>query len=378
MASNGRPAETEATHRTDRERERSASGWEAAALDMARDAILRVGVDGRIHYANLAAETLSGRQGAELIGASLERFQDRERDHASLERLREALGAGERWAGRLAFVTGDGRVLETEQAFRPCLDERGVPGSLVTLRDLSEADQLLLTAGGSEQAKRDFVGMLSHEMLTPLTAIKESVGLVAEGLAGPLNQTQGDFVQAAARNIDRLHGVVGRLLDFAALEWKHADLTRKGHDAHRLLREAAALQTLRRGERPADVQGLPDGPGPTVYVDQSKTQQVLTNLLAEAVRYSEGRPVVVTVRVEGEEAVLSLFGRDVEPAVVAAGPRLSVFDTYVQIGSQLGGSGIELAICRLLINLQGGRIWATGGAAEGTAFHVALPLAQRE
>ncbi len=348
-----------------------------ACLETISEAVAVAGEDGRIELVNPGFEALTGYSAADVIGLPLDRLRDSGRDRAALADLAQALEAGRVWTGGLTCVRRDGRRLDTEQTVRVARRAgRGSGNVILAIRDATERNGLLRAANRAAAAKLEFTAMITHELRTPLTAIKEGVELVSDGLAGPLKPTQAEFLELAVRNVNRLNRVIDQLLDYALLERGRQSASFAFHDMNQVA--AAAVSKHRAAARRvgAEITLRTSSDLPPVRMDRKHVQQVLTNLIDNAVRYCEGRSIDVSIRKDGDRGIATVADR---------GPGISpenlgrVFDAYVQLSAgperEVGGAGLGLAICRKLVSLHGGAIWATSAPGEGAAFHVALPLA---
>lgn len=200
-----------------------------------------------------------------------------------------------------------------------------------------------------DRLKDDFVSHVSHELRTPLTSAKMTLANVQEGLSGPetLGRVQGD--------LDRLIRMVNELLDVAkidaglALEKRPADLGALVKSAVDTLRPLAKVALEVRGE------------GTTVEVDPARVQQILLNLVDNALKYAKSR---VTVEVEGRQVRVSDDGPGVPPE-----HREAIFRRFAKIesGPKPPGAGLGLSIARKIAELHGGSL-----VCEGNSFVLRL------
>ncbi len=228
-----------------------------------------------------------------------------------------------------------------------------------------------------DQLKSDFLGNVSHELRTPLAAVKGYVDNLLDGVAGPLAEKPRHYLGRVRENADRLGRMVSDLLDLTRIEAGKIELAPQPLPVAELVREA--LDGLRHVADERRVQVTVDVPAcPPVWADPDKVHQVLTNLLANAVKFSPpGGEVSVTVAVESVGRVRFTV-RDTGPGVPAA-ERERVFDKFYQVGRVEGerppGTGLGLTIARHLVELHGGRIWVEDPPGRGAAFVVLLPAA---
>jgi signal transduction histidine kinase len=228
-----------------------------------------------------------------------------------------------------------------------------------------------------DQLKSDFLGNVSHELRTPLAAIKGYVDNLLDGVAGPLPDKPRRYLGRVLDNADRLGRMVSDLLDLTRIEAGKIELIPQALWIADLVGDAVdGLGHVAAERRIHVVADLP--PCPAVWADPDKVHQVLTNLLANAIKFSPpGGQVTVTARPDP--------GGPVRVVVEDGGPgipfteRERVFDKFYQVGRVEGdrppGTGLGLTIVRHLVELHGGRIWVEDAPGGGAAFVVLLPAA---
>jgi signal transduction histidine kinase len=239
----------------------------------------------------------------------------------------------------------------------------------VSRRSLAEFHEL-------DRAKSNFVATAAHELKNPLSAIKTSSALLADGIAGTLTTKQGEMVNTINREAGRLLGLVRELLDLAKLETGTLALNRVPIDVETLLESAAMTVEMRAQEKGViiDIGVMKDLP--KVTIDPNKMSWAVSNLLSNAVRYSprDGAITASASAIEGE-VWISVTDRG---KGIAESDLVRIFDKFVQVEeSSMGvgtGSGLGLAIAREIVEAHGGRIWATSTISEGSTFTIALPL----
>ena len=229
-----------------------------------------------------------------------------------------------------------------------------------------------------DRLKSDFVSNVSHELRTPLTAIKGAVDLVLRGVTGPLTEKQIHYLTRVRSNTQHLAGLINDLLDLSKIESGKIELkgTRVALDA--LVHEV--LETLRpiAAERVITLEATFREPSILVWADRNKVNQVLMNLIGNAIKFTpiQGR-VTVSASRNGE--------RNVQVSVSDTGPGVpsdeseKIFDKFYQIteaeGTKPKGTGLGLAICKSLVALHGGKIWVEPKPTGGSIFCFTLPAA---
>ena len=264
------------------------------------------------------------------------------------------------------------RVIRSYSA--PVRDEAGeVLGTVTVLRDATRDQEL-------DRLKSKFLAVVSHELQTPLTSIKGALELVLDDDTGSLSRVQRRFLDTIDRNSARLVGLVGDLLDLSRLEAGRLELDPQPLDTPGLVRGALAAVSNLFEARATQVRvDVPDDV-PPIYGDRRRVEQILTNLLTNAAKYTPaGGAVDVTAWSENGHVALSVA--DNGPGVPAS-ERDIIFDKFYRgrDAQRRGeaGSGLGLAIVKSLVELHGGQVRIEDSAPRGARFVVELPRASDE
>jgi signal transduction histidine kinase len=264
------------------------------------------------------------------------------------------------------------RVIRSYSA--PVRDDGGqVLGSVTVLRDATRDQEL-------DRLKSEFLTVVSHELQTPLTAIKGALELVLDDDTGQLTRVQRRFLETIERNSTRLVGLVGDLLDLSRLEAGRVELEPQPLDTPSLVRGAlAAVSNLFEARGTQLHVDVPESV-PPILGDRRRVEQILTNLLANAAKYTPGGGVV-EVAASSVNGHVSLSVADNGPGVPES-ERDIVFDKFYRgrDAQQRGeaGSGLGLAIVKSLVDLHGGSVRVEEAAPRGARFVVELPRASDE
>ena len=227
-----------------------------------------------------------------------------------------------------------------------------------------------------DQLKSDFLGNVSHELRSPLAAIKGYVDNLLDGVAGPLADKPRHYLGRVRDNADRLGRMVSDLLDLTRIESGKIELLPQALPVADVVTDAA--DGLRHVAAERRVRLVADAAAsPPLWADPDKVHQVLTNLLANAIKWSPpGGQVEVTAGGAGEWVRVAV--QDTGPGIPAA-ERERVFDKFYQVGRVEGerpsGTGLGLTIARHLVELHGGRIWVEEAPSGGATFVLLLPAA---
>jgi signal transduction histidine kinase len=228
-----------------------------------------------------------------------------------------------------------------------------------------------------DQLKSDFLGNVSHELRTPLAAVKGYVDNLLDGVAGPLAEKPRHYLGRVRDNADRLGRMVSNLLDLTRIEAGKIELGPQALQVADVV--ADALDGLRHVADERRVRVTVDlSACPPVWADPDKVHQVLTNLLANAVKFSPPGGLVSIGAADEGAGLVRFTVRDSGPGI-APDERERVFDKFYQVGRIEGerppGTGLGLTIARHLVELHGGRIWVEDASDGGAVFAVLLPAA---
>ena len=227
-----------------------------------------------------------------------------------------------------------------------------------------------------DRMKTEFVSTVSHELRTPLTSIRGSLGLLAGGIAGKLPDAAVNLVEIAKSNCERLIRLINDILDIEKLESGQMRFDSKLADLRAVIEQAVAANASFAAQHNVAVRlDLPDEPM-LVHADVDRLNQVVTNLLSNAAKFSPaGAEVDVRASRIGDRATVQV--RDRGPGIPEEFQE-RIFEKFSQADSSdtraKGGSGLGLSISKAIVERLGGTIGFFTGAGEGTNFHFDLPL----
>lgn len=265
---------------------------------------------------------------------------------------------------RAIRTLGEGNVVESLRVSGP--------------RDLEELgrqlDWLRLRLRGLEQHKVTILRNISHELKTPLAAIREGVELLNDEVPGTLNRQQAEIVRILRGNIERLHKLIEDLINFSVAQAEDPFLNERPVQLHRLLERIIEEQKPLLAARALGVRR--EISEATVVGDPEKLKSIFDNLLSNAIKYSpEGGEIVVTLGRDSGKAVVDV--RDQGPGI-EPGDRTKVFEAFYQgkpaTKVHIRGTGLGLSIAHAYVRLHKGTIEVME-SLRGAHLRVALPLA---
>lgn len=230
-----------------------------------------------------------------------------------------------------------------------------------------------------ERMRSDFIAMLSHEIRTPLTSIAESVNLVEEEVAGSINERQKRLLRIAREEMGRVTELLTQLMRVSRMEAGKVELKQKPVDVARLI--GGCLRRAQPMAEPASVKIsalVPPGL-PPVLADEAQLQQVILNLLANAVKFSPaGEEVLIKAQMDGEGRWVRFSVEDKGPGIPEEEQSM-VFQKYYRIADGPGvqeGMGLGLSISRHIVEAHGGSMGLKSKPGEGSCFYFTVPRAR--
>lgn len=263
----------------------------------------------------------------------------------------------------------------------PLMDNKGrINGRLIVLRDISERLRMEDELRRSEEHYQSFLAMVSHELRTPLTGILGMTEAMQSHIYGPLTERQLRSLRMIEQSGRHLSGVINDMLDLSRIQAGTLDL-RYGVTTVGDLCEAAVAAVADEAERKQQqITVKTDDPERLVSVDVRRMEQVLINLMNNAVKFTPAQGEVgITAGVTATGDTLSFEvwdnGIGIEPATLE-----QLFQPFTQADERLsrayGGAGLGLALVRRLVMMHGGAVEAESTPGEGSRFTIHLPYSE--
>jgi two-component system phosphate regulon sensor histidine kinase PhoR len=259
------------------------------------------------------------------------------------------------------------------------------PAALVVLQDVRALKE-------AERLKDDFIGIAAHELRNPMAALRgyaqmlarqTNAGTSAEagvGASEASDELRAEALEAIEQATLRLVELTDDLLDVTRLQGGRLELHPEPTDLAALARHVAKRLQITTEQHRIMVDADPEYV--VAAIDAQRTEQVLTNLLNNAIKYSpDGGDVHVCVREDATAGTAEVEVRDLGIGIPAE-QQARIFGRFARADNArdrgITGTGLGLYLSRELVERQGGRIWFESAEGHGTTFHVSLPLAQRE
>ena len=372
-----------------------------AVLAQMADGVIVADALGRITYVNAAATRING--GVDVRGRSLMdadtmpymlRVDGAPYPPAELPLMRAVGGetvVGARWRIRRP----DGTEIVAQGSATPLRGPAGEPaGAVLVLRDATAEYEARVAAEAASRAKNQFLATTSHEIRTPINAILGYTELLELGIPGPLTADQRTYLERVRRSSRHLLAIVNQVLDLSKIEAGRLVIRAGPARAGEAAEAAMALVEAQAQGRGVGLTTACLGDCDVAYLgDPDRVEQILVNLLANAVKFTEtGGSVTLTcglARVPSADAEVDPHDRGwmyyrIEDTGIGIAPDqlTAVFEPFVQ--AEQGhtrvheGTGLGLAIARQLARLMGGDVTVRSTPGEGTTFFVWLPAARLE
>jgi PAS domain S-box-containing protein len=351
-----------------------------ALIENDSDGITVLDADGQILYEGPSAEHLLGYKPVEMVGRHAEAFISQEDVAPLSEKIRRAIENPEEVQTlRLHARRRDGTIIDVETVGRRLRDPLDPPCVIFDWRDISERvhfeqelERVRDTALEASRLKSAFIANMSHEIRTPLNVIAGYADLVGEHLAEHNDESQKDFVEGIQRACSRLSRTIDNILDISKIEAGAFNLAPAKLEIDRLLEHLLTDFRVIAERKGIALTCTIDTPGAAVVFDEYCLTQALTNLLDNALKFTE-RGGVAYQLYRATDARLCVEIRDT--GIGISQEYLSrLFQPFSQEHSgdarKFQGSGLGLALTRKYLELNGAEISVQSEKGEGTTFTI--------
>ena len=244
-----------------------------------------------------------------------------------------------------------------------------------SLRYAMERKTVELELKEALRVRSDFLSIVSHELRTPLTAIKSGISMVLHGIGGQPNEEHTEYLTIVEHNVDRLTRLINNILDFQKIEAGKVQYQFEWTDLNDIIKETfLALSPLVDTDRIELRLDLTD-PQPDCYCDRDAITQVMTNLVNNAIKFTEAGSITIRTSQQDNQICFEVCDTGVGIPQDEL-PRL--FHEFEQLPSAKRyckrGTGLGLVIAQRIVQSHMGRIEVTSQVGEGTTFSVYLPM----
>ena len=291
------------------------------------------------------------------------------------------------WTGETSIFCGDGRQIPARINLFLIRDDADQPkyiAEIITnMTKQKEAEQEILRAKdlaeSADRIKSAFLASMSHELRTPLNSIIGFTGILLQGLAGPLNEEQGKqmgMIQKSARHLLQL---INDVLDISKIEAGQLKVSTEPYDLCESFRSVLQIIGPMAEKKGLNLIVDIDAEGCDMVSDRRRVEQILINLVNNAIKFTDHGEVRIKSRVEKMQLITSVSDTGIG---ISAENIPTLFAMFRQLDSGISrsyeGTGLGLAICRRLVEMLGGQIRATSeGDQKGSTFTFTLPIDAR-
>ena len=255
-------------------------------------------------------------------------------------------------------------------AITPVVTEtEDIVGAILLLQDVTKLKEL-------DNLKSEFVATASHELRTPLTGMAMSLNLLEEMTESKLSKSELELLESAVEDVERLRGLVNDLLDLSKIESGKLKLDFVDVKVNFLLNKAVSALEIQAQQNQVTLVRQFLSEDIAIKADANKIIWVLTNLIANALRYSDpGGDIKIGANIRNSWVEIYVADRG---AGIPLEYQSKIFDKFVQVETEkdVGGSGLGLAICKEMVQAHGGRIWVDSTVGEGSTFTFTIPTSR--
>jgi len=347
------------------------------AVEQNPNCIVITNPEGNIEYVNPKFVELTGYTSQEVIGKNPRILKSGQTSPEEYTRLWDTIKSGHKWQGEFCNKRKNGDIYFENASISPVINDAGVITNFVANKeDITIRKKAQEQMKEAVELKSKFISTASHELRTPLTSIKEGVNLVYSEIAGPLNGDQKEFLGIAKRNVDRLARLINDVLDYQKMSAGRMDFNLKSLSINEAVKAVEETMRPLTKEKGLELIIELDDAVPLVNFDKDKIIQVLTNLVSNAIKFTETGSVKITTSRTDDKVITAVkdTGGGIKPEDMH-----KLFVEFQQLATKdadrkTGGTGLGLVISKKIVEGHGGRIWVESDYGKGTTFYFELPM----
>lgn len=352
-------------------------GLLTAIASTSDDTIVSKTLEGIITSWNQAAEKMFGYSEKEALGQHISLIIPPERIEEETYIISEVSRGNKVDHFQTVRKAKDGRMVQISLSVSPILDDNGkIIGASKIARDISEhlrlqeeKAQLYDEIKGLNDKKDEFIGLASHELKTPLTSIQAYLQILNNDMP---EERRKDFLRRTGQQVKKLNQLVSDLLDISKIEAGKLQFNPEPFDICTVVRDAIELITY---TNPAHTVRLQTDLKELILLgDSNRIEQVILNLLTNAIRYAPSSKDI-DVYLSEENGLVKVGVRD-RGIGIPENKLTAIFSRFYRIGENKSPSGLGLGLylARQIIERHHGRIWAESKPGEGSVFYFTLPI----
>jgi len=370
------------------------------ALEAAANTIVITNAEGDILWANPAFTKLTGFEFEEAIGQNPRVLKSGEHEQAYYEEMWKTITSGKVWKNEIINKRKDGTLYSEEMIITPVMGDDNKPHNFIAIKhDISgrklkeenlarlnenleqtahRANMMAEKAQQASQAKSEFLATMSHEIRTPMNGIMGMTNLL---LDTNMDQMQKQLANNVMLSAESLLSIINDILDFSKIEAGKFELELLPFDIYSAIDTVGSLLAVKANEQGIDLSIKIEPDLPQFLIgDVGRIQQVLTNLMSNAIKFTHQGHVLVNISLNEQIADKAEILFAVEDTGIGILPdRLeSIFEIFTQADSsttrEFGGTGLGLTVSRQLVNMMGGTIEVQSTPKKGSVFSFNIPL----
>lgn len=344
---------------------------ERAMIDNAADVICSIGADGSFLAVSPAANKLLGYDPNELVGKQWKAIIPAE-EVAKLSKFIEQIQqSGASGAIETKVRRRDGVLADMRWSAHWSPTDKSMFCVIYDITDRLEA----------ERFKQQFINMISHDIRTPLTAVKSTLEVLVAGVYGPLSEKALSKVERAEGNLRHTIDLLNNLLDIEKMSTSRIELQVKPTAVRPMLQNCVSVVSQLAESRDVTIE-VP-ATEHTIIIDEQRVSQVIINLVGNALKFSPTESKI-KIELEKQPSRTIFYVRDQGPGIPAA-QRARIFEQYQQlpesrrksvevlVGARTLGTGLGLSICKAIVEAHGGEIGVDSDGVHGSTFWFTIP-----
>ena len=322
--------------------------------------------DLKITRFNHAFERLTGRSAGDVIGKKVDILIPPDKKDEALQQIYRTTTKGERWEVveiPVQHVDGSVRILLWNSATLFDADGETPVATIAQGQDITERKKV-------EQIKDEFIGLVSHELKTPITVV---IGSVYTALSRGISRKEMQLLlRDAASSAESLATIVDNLLELSRAQAGRLQMRAEQVDIAGTIR--GVIENLKgKSEIHKLLTDLPQNL-PNILVDKVRVERILHNLVENAIKYSPGGgDIIISARQENGRIAIAVKDQGLG---ISPDDQSRIFQPFERLDKAdiMGGVGLGLNVCRRLVEAHGGRIWIESEPGKGSTFLFTLPL----